>query len=95
MLCNNNISYFLGFEAEGIQAQRILAGDRNLTTNGVAVPSGLLNLSTNWTMGWSKKMHQDVGNLGLADGSVMQVDAAGLQRSVVAADNGTNRVAIP
>ncbi len=37
------------------------------------------NLTPNQNAGWTAKMHQNGGNIGLADGSVQQVTSAGLR----------------
>ncbi|HTH46717.1 MAG TPA: H-X9-DG-CTERM domain-containing protein [Candidatus Limnocylindria bacterium] len=96
---NTNLSYFLGLEADDRIPQTILAGDRNLTTNGVAVGPGLLRLGTNQNAGFTRKIHQGAGNILLADGSVQQVTSWRLQESVVnaamASTNIINRLLIP
>jgi type II secretory pathway pseudopilin PulG len=69
---NSHLSYFLGLDAREDNPQSILAGDRNLTTNGAPVGPGRLLLTTNMLLGWSKELHCHVGNLLLGDGSVQQ-----------------------
>jgi len=39
-----NVSYFLGLDADESRPQMTLAGDRNLTTNGVPVGPGLVEI---------------------------------------------------
>ena len=96
---NTNISYFLGLEADQMVPQTILAGDRNLTTNGQDVGPGLLLLGTNQNSGFSRKIHKYAGNLLLGDGSVQQVTSRRFQETVVAAaaasTNAVNRLLIP
>lgn len=76
---NRNLSYLIGIDAREDQPQTILSGDRNLMTNGVALGSGIFQLTTNIVMDWTKEIHKSAGNIGLADGSVQQVGPAGLQ----------------
>jgi len=53
----------------------ILSGDHNIT-NGTPVRNGLLELTTGNPAGWTAEMHNKVGNIGLADGSVQPVSIA-------------------
>ncbi len=69
---NSRLSYFLGLDASEKNPQTILAGDRNLTTNGVAVAPGRLLLTTNLVLGFTKEIHNQAGNILLGDGSVHQ-----------------------
>lgn len=98
-LDNKNLSYFLGLLASGKDPNSLLSGDRNLMTNGVPVSSGLLQLSTNLTWGFTKKMHEDAGNIVRVDGSVQEVTSALFQRAVLDAGlpikDGPNRLLIP
>ena len=94
-----NLSYFLGLEADESIPQTILAGDRNLTTNGVDVGPGLLRLGTNMNAGFSGKIHNSAGNVLLGDGSVQQTTSGRFQETVVAAaaasTNTINRLLLP
>ena len=89
-----NISYFFSLDAAEAYPQMILDGDDNLMVNGVQVKPGILNLWTNATVAWTKERHRFNGNIGLADGSVMQVTPAGLNRAIADSTNGvpTNNV---
>ena len=95
---NTNLSYFIGFPADE-NPRSIMAGDRNLTTNGVAVGPGLLHIGTNQNAGFSKKIHNNAGNVLLADGSVQQVTSGRFQETVVnaamASTNAINPLLIP
>jgi type II secretory pathway pseudopilin PulG len=87
----SNVSYFISLDASRETPHRILAGDRNLTVDGVPVKPGLLVPSSNGLVGWSKAMHRGVGNVVLADGSVQQ---AGSTRGL-SVGASTNRLVIP
>lgn len=95
----SNLSYFLGLQSSEEEPQSILAGDRNLMTNGVSVGPGTLRLSTNLNFGFTKKIHNGTGNMVLGDGSVQQVTGGRFQQAVVdaalASTNGVNRLLIP
>ena len=94
---NQKISYFVGLDAEDKYPQMIIAGDDNLAINGVRARSGILNLVTNASVGWTKerigKFH-GLGNIGLSDGSVQTVDL-NLQPLLVNTGFATNRLVIP
>jgi prepilin-type N-terminal cleavage/methylation domain-containing protein/prepilin-type processing-associated H-X9-DG protein len=92
---NGNISYFVSLDANETNPQMILSGDDNLTVNGILVRPGIFNLTTNFSIGWTKERHGGAGNIGLADGSAQQVSADGLKFSSVTAGVVTNRLAIP
>jgi prepilin-type N-terminal cleavage/methylation domain-containing protein len=94
LLPPSNISYFVGLNAVENYPQSILAGDRNLTTNGVPV-AGLLPVTTNTVLGWSRAMHDRSGNLALGDGSVQPTTESRLQDFVRGQGAGTNWLAIP
>ena len=96
-LDNQNLSYLLGLEADEGKPQTILSGDRNLSTNGVALVNGIFILGTTNALGWTTAIHNKNGNIGLSDGSVQQSSPAGLQKQWQAAkDSGAiGRVAIP
>lgn len=94
-LRNRNISYFIGLDSSETRPQSLLSGDRNLTTNGIPVKSGILELSTNNVVGWSRELHDGQGNIVLGDGSVQQVTAQRLQDQVKTADTPPIRLAVP
>lgn len=91
---SNNVSYFVGVDAEEVSPSMFLSGDRNLTTNGVRIGRGLYPLTTNNLLGWDANVHKHCGNVGLADGSVQQLTETAL-RSAAAWAGSTNRLAIP
>jgi prepilin-type N-terminal cleavage/methylation domain-containing protein len=91
---SNNVSYFVGVDADETRPNMLLAGDRNLTTNQVRLASGLHIVNTNHLPGWDKTMHERSGNVGLADGSVQQFSETALLNAL-ADGTVTNRLAIP
>ena len=100
-LSNANISYFFSLDAVETYPNMILDGDDNLAMDGARVKPGILNLWPNSTIEWTKERHHFNGNIGLADGSVMQVTIAGLNRAIADSTNGVptnntpNRWVIP
>jgi competence protein ComGC len=94
-LQNSNLSYFVGLDASELFPSMILSGDRNLETNGVAVGSGLLVITQTNGLGFTAKMHNRQGNLGLADGSVQQVSRFGLQTYISRTETKVTRLGMP
>lgn len=93
---DNNVSYFVGVEAEEIYPTRILAGDSNLEVNQKTVAHGFLNLWTNSPVRWDKTRHEkQCGNIALADGSVQNCTKAQLQKLLAETLIQTNRLLIP
>ena len=93
-LSNSNVSYFVGLDASETNPQLILSGDRNIT-NGTPLKNAMLDLTTNTAAGWNAELHNGVGNIGLADGSVQQVSITGLQTIVTNTCPATNRLQMP
>jgi hypothetical protein len=93
-LKNENLSYFVGLDADETRPQTILSGDRNVTTNG-RLMSGILVLTSNSPVSWTKDIHQYAGNIGLGDGSAQQVNDMNLRKQVNSNTNFPLRLAIP
>jgi competence protein ComGC len=93
-LKNQNVSYFVGLDATEIQPRMLLTGDRNVT-NGLSPVRSVLELRPEIPAGWTEAMHNRVGNIGLADGSVQQVSIPGLQQMLKNTGDSTNRIALP
>jgi prepilin-type processing-associated H-X9-DG protein len=91
---NSNISYFVGIDAKESSPGMILGGDHNLI-NGATIKNGILELTTNQPAGWTAEMHNKVGNILLADGSVQQVDVPGLRKLIENSGVATNRLQMP
>ena len=92
---NANLSYFVGLQSSMTNPVSLLSGDRNLTVNDVALQPGLTLLSTNVAPGYTTDLHKRCGNLGLGDGSVMQVTPALLYAQLIAGGTNQIRLVIP
>jgi hypothetical protein len=91
-----HVNYFVGIDTElKSPSQMILTGDDNLLVKGNPISFGLLSLSTNASVTWTKERHDGTGFVGFADGSVLRVDGAGLQQTFQSVGVATNRLAIP
>ena len=91
---NTNLSYFVGIDAMDLHPQMLLAGDHNIT-NGTVIRSSWLEVTTNRSTGWTSKMHVNLGNVVLVDGSVQSVNTAGLRDLIKLTRVATNRLAMP
>ena len=92
---NNNVSYFIGLDADERQPQRILAGDDNFTVGSAKPPPGILKLWTNSPVAWTRERHVKQGNIALADGSVSELTTPMLSKALVNTGVATNRLAMP
>lgn len=92
---SQNISYFIGLDANETNAQTFLSGDANFQIGGVPVKSGLLNVFSNTPIAWSAARHNCSGNIGLADGSVQSTTQSSLSNQLQQTGLTTNRFAIP
>jgi len=81
-----NLSYFVGTTADEAKPQTILSGDRNMT--GGTASGNVVTFATVTeadAAGWSKKLHVNQGNVGLADGSSQQVTDSSTRKQIRAA----------
>jgi len=88
------LSYFTGEDADETRPNKILSGDHNLE-GGTATQrkySYTVAQSQAANTGWTLGIHNDNGNIGLADGSVQQVNDANLRKHLDNAikDDGMN-----
>ena len=94
---NSNLSYFISLDAipnaNGSNSS-ILSGDRNIL-GGTAINGSLRVVRPSDKLSWSKEIHRKAGNVALADGSVLQVDDSGLNKTGAAMTNAAIRLAIP
>jgi len=92
----SDISYFLGLTADETRPQSMLSGDRNFV-NASAVPAGATYIGdggltiTTTNANWGNTIHQNAGNLGLADGSATQASPNDLVRQIQADLNTANQ----
>jgi len=91
---NSNLSYFVGVDASQTNPMMILSGDRNFT-NVAIVKNGLLELTANQQIDWSPEVHEHIGNIALADGSVRQVKTKALRELIRHSGVSTNRLQMP
>ena len=91
---DNKLSYFLGIDATPTNAQAFLSGDRNITI-GFPARNGVLLMITNQMVKWTPQIHEHVGNICLADGSVQQLTSSALQRGLANTGLPTNRLVVP
>jgi prepilin-type processing-associated H-X9-DG protein len=89
-LSNANVSYFVGIDADETMPLGFLSGDRNLTVNGTELATGLVSIKSSDRLGWTSAFHQNTGNLGFADGSVMTLPVTGSQLQQKLRGTGTN-----
>jgi type II secretory pathway pseudopilin PulG len=95
-LKNQNVSYFVGLEANDEFPQRFLDGDRNIT--GESDPeNGILKLVPGQRVSWTQDIHVNQGNVGLSDGSVQQCSNSRLRDALRNSGDPTNiwRISLP
>jgi len=92
---DSNLSYFVSLDAMDTYPQMFLAGDRNLAVAQRPLTNGLLTLTTNMPLGWTKAIHGSCGNILLSDGSVQFWDSSRLCQANGYQGWATNRLVIP
>jgi type II secretory pathway pseudopilin PulG len=90
-----HLSYFVGLDAAETHPQTMLSGDANFQINGVPVKSGILEITSNTPIAWTRERHRLSGNIVLADGSVQTLSNAELPNQIPQTGLATNRLAIP
>lgn len=93
-LSNTNLSYFIGLDAQDTRPNMVMSGDRNLAVEGKLL-SGVVALGTNSSVSWTRAIHREAGNIGLADGSVQQVTTEQLRLQLENSGDATNRLVFP
>ncbi len=91
---NSNVSYFVGLDATETNANMFLAGDRHIS-NGTPPRNGILELTTNQPASWTQEIHNALGSVALADGSVQGLTSAGLQKALLNTGTNLTRLALP
>jgi len=69
VLRNENLSYFVGVNADLARPNSILAGDRNVT-NDYTAPGPIVHLAPDQFLRWTHELHHFKGNLLFSDGHV-------------------------
>jgi prepilin-type N-terminal cleavage/methylation domain-containing protein/prepilin-type processing-associated H-X9-DG protein len=83
-LKNTNVSFFVNVRAENGKSSSILAGDRNLTSDGGG--QTVLRLDANNYLRWTAELHRFKGNLLYADGHVEELNRPNLMVTTANAD---------
>ncbi len=93
---NQNVSYFVDLDANESDPQRFLDGDRNIT-GGTEPENGILKLVPGGPASWTSAIHNNKGNVGLADGSVQTASNPVLHSLLQNSGDPTNtwRIALP
>ena len=76
----DKLSYFVSTNADETKPQTILSGDNNFT--GGPTWTGTIGAGQ---AGWDQRVHNNAGNVGLADGSAQQCTPASLVKQIDAA----------
>ena len=92
---NSNVTYFVGMDAKTNLPSAFLSGDDNFLVGTNAAKSGILSLTTNSPVAWSKTRHEKQGNIGLADGSVQGFSSSALRKALANTGVETNRLVMP
>ena len=58
---NDNVSYFVGLDADETMPQMLLTGDRNLAINNSPVHSGVISIKSTDKIAWTQEIHQGQG----------------------------------
>ena len=95
-LKNQNVSYFVGLDANESSPQMFLDGDRNITADNEPV-NGILKLVPGQRVSWTQAIHVNQGNVGLSDGSVQQYSNSMLHDALQNSGDPTNtwRISLP
>lgn len=91
----NNLSYFVGLDADDAKPEAIISGDDNFTIGTVQPKPGLFPLSSNDPVAWTPQRHVNAGNVGQADGSVQGFTTPGFRTALVKTGIATNRLVMP
>lgn len=94
---DNNLSYFAGVDATQENPNMTMTGDHWLSLNGKSLGHGLHTITNGAKVAWSKSPsgHNGGGNLGLADGSVVQITSGYLPQLFMNQSTNHCRLAFP
>jgi prepilin-type processing-associated H-X9-DG protein len=93
--CDAHLSYFVNADADPTNPAAILAGDRNLEVQGKRLHPGLNTLYNISFVDWTSEIHNQRGNVALADGSVQQCSSESLRSLFLNSGLATNRLILP
>jgi prepilin-type processing-associated H-X9-DG protein len=93
-LTDSKLSYFVNTDATNGDGSSLLCGDRNITNRA---PAGrrLVALTQGDTIGWTRDLHQEKGNLGFADGRVDFFSNGKVGAALKMVKGTTNWLAVP
>ena len=94
-LSAKNISYLVGIDASETNGNSILIADRNVVLPGEDQPTGPLTIASWQAAQWSPRIHNQQGNIALADGSAWQTTQRSLEKALGNTGLATNRFAVP
>ena len=98
---STRVSYFVGVDAVDTKPNMLLSGDRNIGDSATTAPASVLyngrtTVTTNpVNIAWSDRMHQNAGNVGLADGSVQQQSRQALFQQLRNSGDALNELLFP
>jgi prepilin-type processing-associated H-X9-DG protein len=92
---DNNVSYFVGLDADETKPTTLLGGDDNFLVKGSKPARGLFQLRTNQALQWTNQRHNRRGNLVFADGSVASVENRSVAEVLAKTGMATNRLVLP
>jgi prepilin-type N-terminal cleavage/methylation domain-containing protein len=92
----DNLSYFVGIDADESRPQTILSGDRNVQSSVAPAAAGTDTIhrfddttASISAADWNTQIHNEQGDIGLGDGSAQQVTESALEKQVKSAiDSG-------
>jgi len=93
-LSDQKLSYFLCQDPSESGTPGVLIGDRNLT-NLLVPGKHYVAFTTQLSLGWTKELHSQQGNVGFTDGSVGQFKNGGLCVRRKGPQVQTNRLLVP
>lgn len=91
----NNLSYFVGLDADDTKPSTFLAGDDHLSIAGVTPQPGLFRLPTNAPVEWRNGRHFYGGGIAMVDGSAQGFSTTALRTALANTGFATNRLAMP
>jgi len=94
-MTRSNLSYFMSIDASPAAPQMLLAGDRNISSNGVQIGPGFFDPGTNCILTTTKELHRGVACLLFVDSSVTRYRPSNQPERGPFLTIATNRLAIP